>query len=61
MTITKLSVYLDTSSRYDHLCWGHQSGEVMVLGGAASGKTTEKVSAEGTSSSQGFDLPFNVV
>ena len=39
-----------------HLCWGLESGEVMLLGGENSPTTSEVVSADGTSSSQSFGL-----
>ena len=49
--------------RYDHLCWGLKSGDVLLLGGDSeyiqySEKTTERVSADGSSSKLDFKLPY---
>ena len=54
-TFTRLSVTL-VEKREDHLCWGLKSGEVILLGGYDSQRTTERVSADGFSSSASFSL-----
>ena len=46
--------------RYDHLCWGLKSGDVLLLGGWYSEKTTERVSADGSSSKLDFKLPYKI-
>ena len=51
----RLEVYLNRD-RDDHLCWGLKSGEVILLGGYHSQRTTERVSADGFSSSASFSL-----
>ena len=43
-----------------HICWKLQSGEVLLLGGRYSGTTTERVVADGTSSTTDFVLPYNI-
>ena len=45
-------------SRYRYLCWGLPSGEVLLLGGSYSKRTTERVSADGSSSSADFNLAY---
>ena len=57
-SFTRLSVTLVEQRRY-HLCWGLQSGAVILLGGfdSRSIRTTERVSADGSSSSSDFSLP----
>ena len=45
--------------RNKHLCWGLPSGEVLLLGGEESPTSTELVSADGTSSSASFTLPYD--
>ena len=57
-TFSTLPVSL-IENRGFHLCWGLPSGEVLLLGGAYSRRTTEKVSADGSSSSPDFDLPYD--
>ena len=55
-TFTKLPVNL-VESRLDHLCWGLPSGEVLLMGGGrgADGfKTTERVSSDGSTSTEDF-------
>ena len=47
--------------REDHLCWGLDSGEVILLGGLKSPKTSELVSADGTWSTTFFELPTNIL
>jgi len=42
--------------RYGHLCWSLPADKVMLLGGWKSGTSTEIVS--GSSSSEGFTLPY---
>ena len=56
-SFTRLSVTLVEQRRY-HLCWGLQSGAVILLGGSDSRsiRTTERVSADGSSSSSDFSL-----
>lgn len=46
--------------RSSHMCWGLQSGEVLLLGGQQSPTTTEVISADGTSSKGDFTLPFEI-
>jgi len=43
-----------------HLCWGRKSGDVLLLGGFYSSTTTERVSADGSSSSADFDLAYEL-
>ena len=61
-TFEELPVTL-VERRKRHLCWGLQSGEVLLLGGSyPSGSTsTELVSADGTSSSANFSLPYETM
>ena len=49
-SFTRLPVSL-VQRRDDHLCWGLQSGEVIIFGSYDSKRTTERVSADGLSSS----------
>ena len=56
-TFTPLPVRL-IKSRYGHLCWGLKSGDVLLLGGQDS--TTERVSADGSSSKLDFKLPYEI-
>ena len=44
--------------RQYHLCWALNNGDVLLLGGVYSPTTTERVSAEGSSSSLDFNLPY---
>ena len=46
-------------SRNRHICWGLKSGDVLLLGGKYSRKTTERVSADGSSSSLDFRIPYD--
>jgi len=48
--------------RAEHLCWQLQSGEVFLLGGWFSGarSTTEKLHPDGSSSTAGFDLDYDI-
>ena len=57
-SFTRLPVTL-VEQRHFHLCWGLKSGEVILLGGRDSQRTTEKVSADGSSSSASFSLPYD--
>ena len=59
-TFTPLPVTL-VKPRYTHICWGLPSGEVILMGGwSSSSKTnTERVSADGSSSSPDFNLPYD--
>ena len=46
-----------------HLCWGLPNGDVLLLGGAYSNtslQTTERVSADGSSSSAAFNLSSGI-
>ena len=43
-----------------HICWGLKTGDVLLLGGSFSPKTTEKVAADGSSSSLDFKLPYGI-
>ena len=58
-TFTALSVTLK-GKRWGHLCWQLQSGEVLLLGGHHSPSTTERLSADGLSSTTDFNLPYNI-
>ena len=60
-TFTALSVTL-REQRADHLCWQLQSGSVLLLGGGKSRSTTERLrtSWNGTSSTAGFRLPYDI-
>ena len=53
-TFKLLPVRLIGDWRY-HLCWGLKSGDVLLLGHH---QTTERVSADGSSSSLDFPLPY---
>ena len=53
-TFKLLPVRLIGGWRY-HLCWGLKSGDVLLLGHL---QTTERVSADGSSSSLDFPLPY---
>jgi len=57
-SFTRLPVSL-VQRRDDHLCWGLQSGEVILFGSYDSKRTTERVSADGLSSSTDFNLPYD--
>ena len=57
-TFTPLPVSL-VEERISHLCWSLPSGEVLLLGGWSSPTTTERVSADGSSSSADFTLPYD--
>ena len=46
--------------RVNHLCWGLKSGDVLLLGGSSSETTTERVSADGSSSKLDFKLPYKI-
>ena len=54
-----LSVEL-VERRSGHLCWGLPSGEILLLGGFHSRRTVERVSADGSSSSEDITLPSDV-
>ena len=47
-------------SRDRGLCWGLKSGDVLLLGGLYSEKTTERVSADGSNSKLDFRLPYKI-
>ena len=55
-SFTSLPVRL-VKSRISHLCWGLKSGDVLLLGGSRMSRT-ERVSADGSSSSLDFILPY---
>ena len=57
-TFTSLPVRL-RDSREGHLCWGLKSGDVLLLGGTFV-TSTERVSADGSSSSNVFELPYEI-
>ena len=59
-TFTPLTVSLVEERNY-HLCWGLPSGEVLLLGGQMSMTTTERVSADGSSSSADFPLEYSIL
>ena len=56
-SFTRLPVTL-LERRYNHLCWALKTGEVILLGGKHSKRTTERISADGSSSSANFSLPY---
>ena len=58
-TFTALSVTLK-HSRERHLCWQLQSREILLMGGLNSGTTTERLAADGSSSTADFDLPYEI-
>ena len=43
--------------RANHVCWSLPSGDVLLLGGLYSTQTTERISADGSSTSADFPLP----
>ena len=58
-SFTSLPVRL-VKVRREHLCWGLKSGDVLLLGGYWSKRTTERVSADGSSSKLDFKLPYSI-
>ena len=58
-TFQTTSVTLKQDRRY-HLCWPLRSGQVLLLGGIDSQSTTERLTADGTSSTADFDLPYKI-
>ena len=54
-SFTRLPVSL-LRGREDHLCWAINTGEIILFGGYHSDRTTEKVSADGFSSTRDFNL-----
>ena len=56
-TFSQMSVTL-LQNRYRHLCWGLPSGEILLMGGSSSSRTTERLSSDGSSSSPDFDLAY---
>ena len=57
-SFTSLPVRL-VGQRWSHSCWGLKSGDVLLLGGQDSNtETAERVSADGSSSSFAFKLPY---
>ena len=56
-TSKQLPATLVQKRRY-HLCWGLPSGEILIMGGRYSNKTTEKLGADGSSSSPDFNLAY---
>ena len=58
-SFTSLPVRL-VKERNNHLCWGLKSGDVLLLGGYHSHTTTERVSADGSSSKLDFKLPYRI-
>ena len=57
-SFTRLPVTL-LEKRDDLPCWGLKSGEVNLFGGTDSTRTTERVSADGSSSAADFSLPYD--
>ena len=57
-SFTRLPVTL-VEARDGHLCWGLKSGEVLLLGGRGSTRTTERISEDGSSSSPDFSLRYD--
>ena len=47
--------------RSRHICWGLKSGDVLLLGGEDSKWTTERISADGSTSSLDFTLPYGIM
>ena len=59
-TFTKLPVRL-VERRFNHLCWGLKSGDVLLIGGLVQRPpNTERVSRDGSSSSLDFNLPYRI-
>ena len=58
-TFTSLPVRL-RKRRNGHLCWGLKSGDVLLFGGDFFVLDTERVSADGSSSSPTFTLPYEI-
>ena len=56
-TFSQMSVTL-VQNRYRHLCWGLPSGEILLMGGQSSSKTTERLSSDGSSSFPDFNLAY---
>ena len=56
-SVTTLDLRLENKRR-NHLCWTLPSGEVLLMGGSNSEGTTDKVSADGESSSRDFNLNY---
>ena len=56
-TFTPLPLTL-VQLRSFHLCWGLPSGDMLLLGGDSK-RTTERVSANGLSSTADFSLPYD--
>ena len=57
-TFTSLPVRL-VGVRWSHSCWGLKSGDVLLIGGwKKDTDTAEKVSADGSTSSFAFKLPY---
>ena len=59
LTFSALPVTL-IESRVQHLCWQLGSGDVLLLGGWYSGSTTERLTADGLSSTADFNLPYSI-
>ena len=61
-TFTALRVRL-VHERRMHLCWGLKSGDVLLLGGvdSKSRDSTERVSADGSSSISDFKLTYKTL
>ena len=58
-SFTSLPVRL-VERRVYHLCWGLKSGDVLLLGGRQSYRSTERVSADGSYSKLDFKLPYEI-
>merc|ERR1712113_1135957 len=56
-TFSQMTATLVQKRTY-HLCWGLPSGEILLMGGRSSSKTTESLSADGSSSSPDFNLAY---
>ena len=59
-SFTRLPVTL-VEKRDDLPCWGLNSGEVILFGGTENRRTTERVSADGSSSSADFSLQYDTL
>ena len=46
--------------RYNLLCWGLETGEVLLLGGGTTMSTVERVKEDGSHSFVDFDLVYGI-
>ena len=52
--------YISLKARYNLLCWGLQTGEVLLLGGGRTMSTVERVKEDGSHSFVDFDLVYGI-